>query len=459
MGLDIIEPVEVPSQWISPVVVIPQKNGDIRLCVDMRRANQAATRERYPIPTVDEVIQDLNQSKVFSKLDILLAYHQIELTPDSREITAFMTHKGVYRYKRLMFGINCASEMYNKVMNQVFQGLEGAKNMFDDVFVHGATKEDYDKRLEDILKRLQEKELTLNIDKCNFNMDKIEFMGHMLSAHGIGVSQSKVDAVVQARRPESTSEVRSFLGLVNFVARFIPDLATKAVPLHRLLHKDAKFRWGPEQEKSFNQLKQSLVDASNLSYFDLNAETQVIADASPVGIGVVLVQKQNNEYKVICYARRSLTAIERKYSQTEREALGLVWACERFHMYLISHDFELLTDHRPLPFIFSPKSKPCARVERWMLRMQPYKYTVRYIPGSENIADSLSRLLSESKNNNQEGKLNETDEYIRLIAQESTPIAVNIDDIARMSRDDTDLKNIRQCLLSGDWNQLLNKQY
>ena len=139
----------------------------------MRRANQAVTRERYPIPTVDEVIQDLNQSKVFSKLDIRLAYHQIELTPDSREITAFMTHKGVYRYKRLMFGVNCAPEMYNKVMNQVFQGLEGVKNIFDDVFVHGTTKEEHDKILEEILKRLQEKELTLNIDKCNFNMDNI----------------------------------------------------------------------------------------------------------------------------------------------------------------------------------------------------------------------------------------------------------------------------------------------
>ena len=116
----------------------------------------------------------------------------------------------------------------------------------------------------------------------------------------------------------------------------------------------------------------------------------MIADASPVGLGAVLVQKQNNEYKVICYASQSLTAIERKYSQTEREALGLVWACERFHMYLIGHSFELLTDHRPLQFIFSPKSKPCARVQRWMLRMQPYKDTVRYIQGSENIADSLS---------------------------------------------------------------------
>ena len=175
VDLDIIEPVDGPSQWISPVVLIPKKNGDIRICVDMRRANQAFTRERYPIPTVDEVIQDLNQSKVFSKLDIRLAYHQIEITPDSREITAFMTHTGVYRYKRLMFGINYAPEMYNKVMNRVFQGLEGVKNIFDDVFVHTDTKEEHDKRLEDIL----EKELTLNIDKCNFNMDKIKFMGHM----------------------------------------------------------------------------------------------------------------------------------------------------------------------------------------------------------------------------------------------------------------------------------------
>lgn len=230
---------------------------------------------------------------MFRKLDIRLPYNQIELTPDLREIAACMTNKGVYRYKRLMFGINCAPEMYNKFMNQVFQGLEGV----DDVFVHGATKEERDEKLEDVLKRLQEKKLTLNIDICNFNMDKIEFMGHMLSVHGIGVCQSKVDA----RRPESASEVKSVLGLVNFVARFIPNLAIKAEPLHRLLHKGTRFRWGPEQETSFNQLKHSLFDASNLSYFDINAETQVIADASRVGLGAVLVQKQNNEYKIICY--------------------------------------------------------------------------------------------------------------------------------------------------------------
>ncbi|CAC5358384.1 unnamed protein product [Mytilus coruscus] len=248
----------------------------------MRRTNQAVMRERYPIPTVDEVIQDLNQSKVFIKLDIKLAYHQIELTPESRQITAFMTHKGIYRYKRLIFGINCAPEMYNKVMSQVFQGLEGVRNIFDDVVVYGSTSNEHNDRLNAVLQRLEEKGLTLNIDKCKFNMANIEFMGHMLSEHGIGVSQSKVEAIVNARRPESVSEIRSFLGLVNFVGRFIPNVATVAEPLHRLLHKETKFQWGPEQNDSLKKLKKSLVDVSNLSCFNLKAKTQVITDASPV---------------------------------------------------------------------------------------------------------------------------------------------------------------------------------
>ncbi|VDI17945.1 Hypothetical predicted protein [Mytilus galloprovincialis] len=436
---DIIEAVNGPSQWTSPIVVVPKKNGDIRICVDMRRANLAVMRERYPIPTVDEVIQDLNQSKVFSKLDIKLAYHQIELTPESRQITCFMTHKGIFRYKRLMFGINCAPEMYNKVMSQVFQGLEGVRNIFDDVVVYGSTSNEHNDRLDAVLQRLEERGLTLNIVKCKFNMANIEFMGHMLSEHGIGVSQSKVEAIVNARRPESVSEIRSFLGLVNFVGRFIPNLATVAEPLHRLLHKETKFQWGPEQNDSFEKLKKGLVDASDLSYFSLKAKTQVIADASPVGLGAVLVQKQNDEYKVICYASRSLTTIERKYSQTEKEALGLVWACERFHMYLLGHDFELLTDHRPLEFIFSPKSKPCARVERWMLRMQPFKYVVKYIPGSQNIADSLSRLLVVPKNESKQGEINQAEEYIRFVASESTPNAVKIEDVDKMLLNDKEL--------------------
>ena len=211
LSQDIIEKVEEPSLWVSPVVVVPKKI-DIRLCVDMRQAvhNQAVLRERYPIPTVEEVLQDFNQSTIFSKLDIKLAYHQIVLDPVSRQNTTFMTHKGMYRYKRLMFGISCAPEMYNKIIQQTLDGCDGVQSIFDDIVVHGKTTVEHDQRLDIELRRLSDRGLTLNIDKCQFNMTNIEFMGQVLSKHGIGMAKSKVEAIKEARQPETISEERSF---------------------------------------------------------------------------------------------------------------------------------------------------------------------------------------------------------------------------------------------------------
>ena len=224
--LDIIERVEGPSSWVSPVVVVPKSSGDIRLCIDMRQANTAVKRERYPIPTIDEVVQDMSQSKVFSKLDLKSVYHQIELSPESRDITTFATHLGLYRYKRLMFGISCAPEMYQRVLQQVLQGCEGAQNIIDDIIVHASTEEEHDRRVEEVVKVLTERGFTFNREKCQFKMPKLEFLGHVLSERGIGPADVKVRAVVDAREPMNAAEVRSFLGLVNFTARFIPDLAT-----------------------------------------------------------------------------------------------------------------------------------------------------------------------------------------------------------------------------------------
>ena len=458
-SLDIIEKVQGTSRWCSPIVVVPKSDGDVRVCVDMRRANEAVLKEPFPIPTTEEILQDLNKSTVFSKLDIKMAFHQIELDEASREITTFMTHRGMYRYKRLLFGVSCAPEMYNKVLSQVLGGLDGVCSIFDDIVVHGQNVEQHNERLEALLKQLQEKGLTLNIDKCQFNMDNIEFMGLNLSETGVRMTENKVEAIINARQPQNSSEVKSFLGLVNFSARFIPNMASIAEPLRKLTRKSEPFIWGDEQQQSFDNLKESLSTASNLGYFDRRDKTQVICDAGPVGIGCVLVQvDKRGDSRVIMYASRALTRIERKYSQTEKEALSIVWACERLHMYLVGSEFELLTDHKPLQFIFSPTSKPCARVERWVLRLQPYKYTVKHIPGQTNIADALSRLIPECDLPLDSDFL-KTEEYVNRLVSEATPVAMTTETIEKESINDPELCQIRELLVTGRWYELKNKSY
>jgi len=192
-------------------------------------------------------------------------------------------------------------------------------------------------------------------------------MGHLISRRGVGPTTARVEAIKEAREPQSASEVRSFLGLVNFSARYIPNipnLASVSEPLRRLTKQNVKFEWKDEQKQAFQNSKDALAEAPTMAFFDKDAETQVIADAGPVGLGAVLIQIQDGEHRMICYASWSPSQVERRYSQTEKEALALVWACERFHVYLCGIRFKLITDHKPLEVIFGRRSKPSARIER-----------------------------------------------------------------------------------------------
>ena len=385
MDMNIIEKAEGPTPWVSPILTVPKRNGEIRTCVDMRAANNAVIRERHPIPTVDEVLHNLNGSTVYSRLDLKWGFHQIELCESSRPITTFVTHAGLYRYKRLFFGISSGPEKYQQIIQQVLSECTGAVNIADDIIVHGANYAEHDERLLQVMECLSHHGLTLNKDKCVSRLSKLEFMGHVLSNYGIGPAEDKVKAIQMAREPQNAGEVRSWLGLVNFVARYIPDLATVSEPLRQLTKKGVEFVFGDEQRKSFQELKRRLCSTKTLAYFDPEAQTQLITDAGPVGLGGVLIQIQDGVPRAICYVSRALTDVERKYSQTEKEALAIVWACERLHLYLYGITFELLTDHKPLEMIYSTRSKPSARIERWVLRLQQYNICCEVHSGTTEL--------------------------------------------------------------------------
>ena len=446
LAQDIIEKVSGPTPWVSPVVCAPKKNGDIRLCVDMRRANAAVIRERHPMPTLDDVLHEMNGANVFSKLDLAQSFHQIELEESSRSITTFVTHKGLYRYKRLMFGISCAPEMHQRVIQQVLEGCEGARNIADDIIVYASTTEQHDQRLDEVLRRLQEAGLKLNGSKCQFGMTELTFMGHRLSRAGVTASDEKVAAVINAREPRNASEVRSFLGLVTFLGRFLPDLSTVSAPLRDLTKSGVPWKWEKAEKDSFTELKQRLSDKNVLAYFSPSAETQLVVDASPVGLGAVLLQRQRTGVlQPVEFASRSLSDVERRYSQTEREALAVVWGCERFHLYLYGIDFELITDHKALQSIFSPTSRPPARIKRWVLRLQPYSYRIKHISGPRNIADCFSRLTQTTAAPATDGG----EHYARFVALHAVPTALEESDIQRETAKDEELQLIVTSLPAG----------
>ena len=291
-----------------------------------------------------------------------------------------------------MFGIASAPENYQKIVKDVLRDCKGAANIADDVIVHGRGVKEHDENLFAVLNRLKECGLTLNGGKCKFRLPRLTFYGHDLGKQGITPSEEKIDAIVNAQSPKNATEVRSFLGLVQYSAKFLPNFAEVAEPLRIITRKDQKSTCGEDQEEAFRELKKLMTSAETLAYLKNYCKTRVVADAGPTGLGAVLTQLQEGQWRVVAYASRNLTAVERRYSQTEKEALALVWACERFHLYVYGREFELETDHKPLECIYNRTSKPSARIERWVLRLQGYQYKVIYRPGKTNIADALSRL-------------------------------------------------------------------
>lgn len=355
-----------------------------------------------------------------------------------------------YRFKRLMFGISCAPELFQKVMESIVAGLEGVVVYLDDLMVSGRTQVEHDDRLAQLMQRIREYGILLNEEKCVFNTPRIEFVGHELSADGIRPMESKMAAIASFRNPENVSELRSFLGLVTYVGRFIPFLAEKTEALRCLLRTGERFDWQDKHSAAFEEIKLAICNSKCLGYYDPNDLCIVIADASPIGLGAILMQQdRSGETRAIAFASKALTVTERKYFQTEKEALALVWAVDKFQLYLLGKKFRLVTDCKPLHFLFKERTKPCARIERWVLRLQTYDYEVVYEPGSHNLADVFSRLAVSKPT-----EFNATDENcIFQLAMAIVPHAISVQEVLDETTNDETLQKVIESLKTGKWNE------
>lgn len=381
------------SEWVSPIVVVQKKDGSIRMCVDLREANKAVVIDSFPLPHIEELLHALHGAKHFSKLDLAAAYHQVPLHKDSRDLTAFITHEGLFRFKRACFGLASAPAAFQQMMSEMLHDCEGVLVYLDHVVVFGRTKEEHTHRLREVLRRISDAGLKLN--KCLFDVPEFSFLGHKVSAQGIAPLQTKVDALNAAPIPTDITQLRSFLGMVEYYSRFVPRLASEVEPLRRFLRKDTPFVWDNEADRSFNQVKRLLSSARTLRMFDPTLPTIVATDASAYGIGAVLQQRHGDGVFPVAFASRTLTSTERRYSVGEKEALACLWACEKWHIYLWGRHFTLRTDHQALVSLLSTggAGRRPLRITRWSHRLLKYNFTVEFQRGAENqVADALSRL-------------------------------------------------------------------
>ena len=363
----------------------------------------------------------------------------------------FSTHLGLFWYTRLPYGINAAAEIFQYTLQQQLHGIDGVRNIADDIIIFGNTKQQHDTALEQCLKRLSDIGLTLNREKCSFLQPTLSFFGQIFSAEGTRPDPKRVEDLQNASEPQNAGEVRSLLGMANYSHKYIRDFATITAPLREPTKKNVHFKWEQKHSKAFEKLKDELTKAPVMAYFDTKKETILTVDASPVGISAILSQKVKGQKdpQLVAYASRALTAVEKRYSQTEKESLGIVWGIENFHLYVHGTHVTLVTDHKPLETIFgNPRSKPSARIERWVLRLQPYSFKVEYRAGDENHADYMSRHPTD-RSISTHSKISE--EYVNCVTKHAVPRAMTLKEIIEATNADKTLNDLRAAIRLNRW--------
>ena len=397
----VIQPSKSP--WASPIVLVRKKDGSLRFCIDYRSLNSVTKQDKFSIPRIDDLLDQLDQAQFFTTLDLAAGYWQIKVDDASREKTAFSTHRGLFEFRVMPFGLTNAPAVFQRLMQQVLCGLNPEEGpgfvdvYIDDILIFSRTIEEHVAHLRQVFARIRAANLKLKPLKCHFLRRSIEYLGYVITPHGLQPNPQQVAAVQDFPVPENVSQVRQFIGLTSYYRRFINRFADTAAPLHGLTRKNAEFQWTPACQSAFEALKEKLVNAPVLVYPSFDRPFVLETDASVRGLGAVLSQKQSDQLlHPVAYASRALAAPEKNYAITELETLAVVWAIHHFRAYLYSHEVTVITDHSAVRAVLETPS-PSGKHARWWLKVFSSgigKVTIVYRPGRENgKADALSRNL------------------------------------------------------------------
>ena len=393
---DIISPSSSP--WNFPVVVVPKKvdasgQKKWRICIDFRRLNDITVGDSYPLPNIQDILDKLGRARYFSALDCASGYWQIKLDENDKCKTAFSTREGHFEFNRMPFGLKSAPATYQRMMNCILATAIGSRCFvyLDDLIIHGETLKEHNENLREVFERLREYKVQLEPDKCEFLKTELNYLGHIVTAQGVEPDPSKIEAIVKFPQCRSEKDVKSFLGLVGYYRKFIPQFSKIAKPLNDLLKKEISWTWQSEQMTAFQNLKDALIQYPVLQFPDFTQPFIVTTDASNYAIGAILSQGKLGEDKPIAYASRTLNNAEINYSTTEKELLALVWAAKHFRPYLLGRKFYFVTDHKPLKWLMNV-TDPGSRLIRWRLLLEEYEYEIIHKEGKKNCnADALSR--------------------------------------------------------------------
>ena len=394
----IIKPVDF-SDWAAPIVPVLKRDGSVHICGDYKlTVNQTAKLETYPLPKIEDLLASLAGGKAFTKLDLAQAYQQVELDEGSRKFVTTNTHKGLFQYTRLPFGVASAPAVFQRTMENLLQGLKHVYVYLDDILVTGSSKRNHLENLTEVLGRLEKAGMRLKQSKCQFMLPAVEYLGHKISEKDLQPMEGKVRAIAEAPAPQNVSQLKAFLGMLNYYAKFLPNISSRLAPLYKLLQKAVKWAWGPAQQEAFKEAKEALISAKVLVHYDPTKALMLSCDASPYGVGAVLSHKfEDGTEHPVAFASRSLSPAEKRYAQLDKEGLAIVFGVKHFRQYLLGRHFTIYSDHKPLQHLFSEnKAIPpmaSARIQRWALVLSAYTYDIVFKPGTQNAnADVLSRL-------------------------------------------------------------------